>query len=290
VCDSGGISSASSVGAQIPPLLPPPAEVRSAAPDNDARWRIRREQARGRRRGRQRRGWRRGGRASHGGEAGGASGSRSAMAMAGAVVPSATWPMEVPAEKAARARPSRVAAGMPAGAPPQTRSPISGGGGPSSSSTVGASTAWWIERPRGWRRHGRFSWRRRTGSCARACIHGGGAGEPRGVELNADGRDHTRVAPARWRPRRCALAWWRRRRHGDGSLLPLLSHGRTGGWLSAPPWHGRGRPPTAPGMALSRANATSQVASPSPGAGGKTGKATWRSLSRPYPGPQCGQS
>jgi hypothetical protein len=61
--------------------------------------------------------------------------------------------------------------------------------------------------------------------------------------------------------------------------------------LSAhPPWHGRGRPPTAPGMALSRTNATSQVASPSPGAGGKTEKATWRSLSRPDPGPQCGQS
>jgi hypothetical protein len=181
---------------------------------------------------------------------------------------------------------------MPAGAPPQTQPPISGGGGPSSSSIVGASAAWRIEHPCGRRRRGRFSRRQRTGSCARACLHGGGgAGEPRRVELDADGRDHTQVAPAQRWPRWCAPAWWRRRRHSDGSLLPLLSHGRMRGWLRAhPPWHGRGRPPTAPGMALSRANATSQVASPSPGAGGTTGKATWRSLSRPDPNPQCGQS
>jgi hypothetical protein len=50
----GDISSAPSAGAQIPPLLPLPAEVKSAADGNDARWRIRREQARGQRGGRER--------------------------------------------------------------------------------------------------------------------------------------------------------------------------------------------------------------------------------------------
>jgi hypothetical protein len=128
---------------------------------------------------------------------------------------------------------------MPAGAPPQTQPPISGGGGPSSSPIVGASAAGRIERPCGRRRRG----------------------------------------------------WFSRRQRRAPSLLPLLSHGGTHGWLSAhPPWHGSGRPPSAPGVALSRPNGTSQVASPSPGAGEKTGKATWRPLSRSDPGPRCRES
>jgi hypothetical protein len=94
----------------------------------------------------------------------------------------------------------------------------------------------------------------------------------------------------------------RRRRHPRRqsratAALPLLSpvvvgNGASGSWGMMGPARGCRRVPgkDAREMASSQPNATIPACLAPPGAATKTAKSTWRSLCRPYPGRQCGQS